>query len=162
MELLLFCFPMAPRLQEAQNYWGVCPPADVSRCSWSDASCITDTVHQPDGATPVHPLDLKIYILMADGQGRSKRNIKTKKDKDFIYEEDFECFLPKKNSSKAIDRQPSSDSDCPVSSNASVSSIPCFKENWQVQTAPVFTFIDDLPLSDCVIMLYWIILVDVQ
>ena len=77
---------------------------------------------------------------------RSNRNIKQNKDQDFIYGEEFECFLPEKSVSEVNNRQHASDSEGSEWSSASTSSVPGIKKNWRVQTAPAFTILDNLPL----------------
>ena len=85
---------------------------------------------------------------MAEGLRRSNREPKPKKDQDFVYNDEFECFVPKRNLSLAKVWQPSSDSEC--SDFASASPFPCVERNWRAQTAPYFTFSDDLPIFSSV------------
>ena len=83
---------------------------------------------------------------MAEALRRSKRECKPKKDKNFLYEEDFSAFSLEKNC--VNNQQP--DSDCSDSSSVNLNSVNCVRDNWKVQTAPAFSIIESLPLFNSV------------
>ena len=80
--------------------------------------------------------------LMAEALRRSKRECKPKKDKNFIYEEDFSAFSLEKNCVNGNQQQ---DSDCSDNSSVNSNSVNCVRNNWKVQTAPAFSIIESLP-----------------